>query len=152
MKMYAPYHYDACRIRSGDIEYSPARNMVEWNLIWLSLPIVDKIPPPTDKFTEFLEAFPFKASGALRGIAFETWVAEAMGPSAVAFVEAMQGYDWSERPTTWMNLGGQGWLDTMVKRAYQADGLAGVYAAAQSANVIIGNFTKRAGASTGPLR
>jgi len=60
-----------------------------------------------------------------------------MGQAAVSFVQALQDEFDLPSERAWKALGGQTWLDTMVARAYLADGMAETYKAAQSSNKIV---------------
>lgn len=116
----------------------------EWNLVWLSIPEVDQFAMPGATCGAFPEEV-FARLGTVKAEAFglnlRGWLTHIMGRSAVQFVEAF--YDGIRSEPTWERLGGQAGFDTMLERAYAADGMAEVYKSAQAAsNVILVNFRR----------
>ena len=148
MRTYSPQPIGDYLIRVGEHTFPVDEDrLAAWNLIWLSIPQVDDMLDPKLDRKKFFESFPSGAAGGLAGIEMSVSyqgipLERVMGQSAVAFVTDYQEMFDYQLTAGWKQLGGQDWLDTMMRRAYQADGLSSVYeAAASSANVILADFT-----------
>ena len=144
MRCYSPKPMEAYAINAGGTLWPAAENPVQWNLIWLSFPEYDKIIEPEFNVTQFQLG---GRKGALQAWVF-MWMCNTpplntlMGQSAVEFVQDLQ--DKLDISDAYKSMGGQTWLDTMTRRAYESDGLGDIYTVAmKSANVVLADFTAR---------
>ncbi len=149
MRCYSPHPQEAYSCGGSTFTHRPAPlgDIVAWNLIWLSVPVVDDLlQQDLNVVSYFARANP-RATGMLCAISrFDNMagvtIASIMGQSPIQFVQDFQDYFDLPSLLSWGILGGQAWIDCMVARAYSADGMADVYeAAAKSANVIVADFT-----------
>jgi hypothetical protein len=151
MRCYSPQPQASYAFKAGDSTFTPVPldNPVAWNLVWLSLPQVDQMLDPQINFPTWSDSFNSYGAGSLRALSkFSSpdgvTVASLMGQSPIEFVQALQDHFNLPGLSFWECLGGQTWIDTMLARAYQADGMADIYAAAaNSANVIVADFVKK---------
>jgi|GEM_PF-3631028 len=150
MRTYSPRPLEDYKSQGETLVYRPAETLEAWNLIWLSIPLMDRLLDPNHDFTALAAELNFKQVGYMQAMSRftcddqETLVADLMGPSPLKFVQDLQDLINLPGLNFWAEMGGQTWVDTMVARAYLSAGLADVHeAAAKSANVIVADFAAR---------
>lgn len=145
VKCYSPQPQSAYVWRNKAAEYRPVPldQPQAWNLVWLSIPGVDKMLEPGFSIMDATNYFNPEAIGALSGFwSFQVDHAHIMGTSPIEFVQAFQDTFDLTKLRAWQLLDGQKWIETMMARAYQVDEMADVYAAAQSSrNIVLVDFT-----------
>ncbi len=145
MRCYSPEPHSKYCITTGDFTYRlvDEGRPAAWNLVWLSVPQVDDLLDPNLDRNKFYDTLPSAAIGGLSAASCAiseslTFTVESiMGQSAVAFVtDYLEMFDF-QSTSGWKLLGGQAWLDTMMRRAYLSDGMSEAYAAAKSSDKIL---------------
>lgn len=146
MKCYSPFPQSDYTWHGETITYRPVKldDPHTWNLVWLSIPGVDQLLGKDfniGKAESTVNPTAVGSLSALKTTLYNPSLAEIMGNSPIQFVQAFQDSFDLSKMRVWDLLNGQEWVETMTRRAYEADGLGDVYEkAAASANVVLADF------------